>query len=101
MILDPRHLEQLSVIIDKGTLQAAAMELGTSQPALSRMIATLEARAGLPIFERERRPLKPTSVGVELATQGRAIRAARLRAQEFGNFFTVSRIADHSIDSGR
>lgn len=83
MILDPRHLEQLSVIIDNGTLHAAAIELGTSQPALSRMIATLEGRVGLPVFEREKRPLRASAVGIELANQGRSIRAARLRAQEF------------------
>lgn len=83
MLLDPRHLEQLSVIIDTGTLQAAALQLGTSQPALSRMIATLEGRIGLPVFERARRPLKPTAVGQELSNQGRAIGMARLRAFEF------------------
>lgn len=83
MILDPRHLEQLSVIIDKGTLHAAAKQLGTTQPALSRMIATLEGRIGFPVFERAKRPLRPTAMGLELSNQGRAIRVARLRAQEF------------------
>lgn len=97
MFLDPRHLEQLSVIIDKGTLQAAALQLGTSQPALSRMIATLEGRIGLPVFERAKRPLKPTAVGQELSNQGRAIRMARLRALEFvelgkSGFFGVLKI---------
>lgn len=87
MFLDPRHLEQLSVIIDKGTLQAAALQLGTSQPALSRMIATLEGRIGMLVFERAKRPLKPTAVGQELSNQGRAIRVARLRALEFVDLF--------------
>ena len=36
MIIDPRHLEQLAVIVDAGTLQTAADKIGTSQPALSR-----------------------------------------------------------------
>ena len=82
MLLDPRHLEQLAVIVDVGTLQQAADKLGTSQPALSRMISNLEARIGMPLFERSTRPLKPTTIGIEIAQQGQAIRAARLRATE-------------------
>ena len=74
MIIDPRHLEQISVIVDTGTLQAAADRIGTSQPALSRMIRTLEARLGTRLFERDRRPLRVTPMGIELANQGRATR---------------------------
>lgn len=83
MFLDPRHLEQLSVIVDKGTFQAAATELNMTQPALSRMIATLEARIGMPVFKRTKRPLRLTDIGHELSSQGRVIRSARLRALEF------------------
>ena len=86
MLIDPRHLEQLAVIIDEGTLQQAATKIGTSQPALSRMIATLEARIGTPLFERTTRPLTPTAIGLELSRQGRAIRTARLRAAEVVDF---------------
>lgn len=82
MLIDPRHLEQLAVIVEVGTLQKAAAKLGTSQPALSRMISNLEVRAGVPLFERRTRPLTPTSIGLELARQGRSIRSARLRAAE-------------------
>lgn len=82
MIIDPRHLEQLSVIVESGTLQGAADKLGTSQPALSRMIRTLEARVGDALFERNRRPLRPTTLGRELASQGRTIRIARERSVE-------------------
>lgn len=82
MKLDPRHLESLAVIVDLGTLRLAAIRLATSQPALSRLISNLEARVGLPLFERATRPLKPTTTGLELAQQGRAIRTARVRAEE-------------------
>ena len=82
MLIDPRHLEQISIIVQTGTLQAAAERAGTSQPALSRMIRTLESRIGQPLFERDRRPLRPTSLGLELACQGRAILIARERAVE-------------------
>ncbi|AKS46458.1 DNA-binding transcriptional regulator, LysR family [Octadecabacter temperatus] len=82
MLIDPRHLEHLAVIIDVGTLQLAAVKIGTSQPALSRMISNLEKRIETPLFERSTRPIKPTPIGLELAQQGRSIRTARLRAAE-------------------
>ena len=82
MLIDPRHLEQISIIVQTGTLQAAANKIGTSQPALSRMIRTLEARIGAPLFERNHRPLRPTPLGLEFADQGRAILIARQRAVE-------------------
>ena len=82
MLLDPRHLEQLAVIVEVGTLQIAAAKIGTSQPALSRMISNLEARIGMPLFERSTRPLTPTAIGLELAHQGRSVRTARMRAAE-------------------
>lgn len=82
MLIDPRHLEQLALIVEHGTLQRAAEQIGTSQPALSRMLSTLEARIGMPLFERSTRPLTPTAIGLELSHQGRAIRSARLRAAE-------------------
>ncbi|WP_270731671.1 LysR family transcriptional regulator [Shimia sp. Alg240-R146] len=82
MLIDPRHLEQLAVIVENGTLQLAAKKIGTSQPALSRMIRTLEARIGMPLFERSTRPLTPTDIGFELSQQGQAVRSARLRAAE-------------------
>lgn len=82
MKIDPRHLEQLSVIVDAGTLQGAADQIGTSQPALSRMIRTLESRVGAALFEPKRRPLRPTPLGRELASQGRTILIARERSVE-------------------
>ena len=82
MLIDPRHLEQLAVIVEHGTLHEAAKRLGTSQPALSRMIGNLEIRVGVQLFERSNRPLLPTEIGQKLARHGRAIRAIRERAHE-------------------
>lgn len=76
MKLDPRHLIQLAVILDSGTLRVAAERLGTTQPALSRTIAMMEERVGAPLFERRRRPLTPTDTAVELAAFGRTVRGA-------------------------
>ena len=85
MNIDPRHLEHLSIILESGTLQAAAKTIGTSQPALSRMISTLESRIGASLFQRSR-PLRATALGQELANQGRAIRVARARAEELAEY---------------
>lgn len=82
MKIDPRHLEQLAAIVENGTLHEAAKRLGTSQPALSRMIANLEGRLGVSLFERSARPLVPTEIGRKLSDHGLTIRSTRLRAAE-------------------
>ncbi len=82
MNIDPRHLEQLAAIVEFGTLNEAAKRLGTSQPALSRMITNLETRMGVQLFERSTRPLIPTEVGKKLANHGRTIKLTRQRALE-------------------
>ncbi|MGH1371654.1 LysR family transcriptional regulator [Planktotalea sp.] len=82
MNIDPRHLEQLAAIVEFGTFNEAAKRLGTSQSALSRMIANLETRIGVPLFERSSRPLIPTEAGKKLASHGRAIDSTRRRALE-------------------
>lgn len=80
MNLDPKHLATLHVIHERGGLTAAATFLGTSQPALSRLVADLEVRLGAPIFDRSTRPWRMTSLGETLAAQGSAVRIATSRA---------------------
>jgi len=53
MKLDPRHLEQIAAVVEHGTLNEAAKHLGTSQPALSRMISLVEQRIGSELFKRD------------------------------------------------
>ena len=73
MKLDPRHLEMLFAIVDKGGLTEGAALLGKSQPSLSRSLAMLEERVGAPLFEPDRRPLRPTELGQALAEEGRKV----------------------------
>lgn len=82
MLIDARHLEQLAAIVDHDTLQEAAVSLGTSQPALSRMIRKIEERIGVSLFESGSRPLVVTEIGRRLSDQGRTITAARIRAAQ-------------------
>ncbi|PUB09651.1 DNA-binding transcriptional LysR family regulator [Yoonia sediminilitoris] len=82
MFIDPKNLEQLAAVVEHGTLQEAARQLRTSQPALSRMISNLENRLGVKLFERSSRPLIPTEIGLKLSQRGRAIKTIRERAYE-------------------
>ncbi|PWE31597.1 LysR family transcriptional regulator [Pararhodobacter marinus] len=80
MKLSAEHLEILAVIVEKGGLTEGAEALGKSQPSVSRSMALLEQRVGLPLFEPGRRPLRPTELGLRLARAGAQIRAAGLEA---------------------
>ena len=92
MKLEPRHLVQLAAVIESGTLNEAAVRLGTTQPALSRTIAMLEKQIGAPLFERRRRPLAATPIGRELADYGRAIKAAADQAGSWAEHLVAGNI---------
>lgn len=80
MKLDPRHLAQLSVIVEAGSFQSAAERMGLTQPALSRNMKSLESRLGTSIFKRDGRRSVPNSLGLRLARNGLAIRLAEEQA---------------------
>ncbi len=80
MKLDPKHLAQLSVIIEAGSFQAAADRLGLTQPALSRNMKALENRLGSTLFNRDGRKSVPNALGLRLAKNGQAIRLAEEQA---------------------
>lgn len=77
---DPRHLAQLSVIVEAGSFQIAADRLGLTQPALSRNMRALETRLGTSVFQREGRRSVPNGLGRRLAQAGLAIRIAEEQA---------------------
>lgn len=80
--MDPRHLMQLAVILDKGTLTGAAHSLLLTQSTLTRNMATLEMQAGEPLFQRSRFGVRSTPLGENLARHGRAIAQQMQRAAE-------------------
>ncbi|MEP0521859.1 MAG: LysR family transcriptional regulator [Hyphomicrobiales bacterium] len=80
MKLDPRHLAQLSTIVETGSFQSAADRLGLSQPALSRNMSVLESRLKTPVFRRSGRKAVPTELGRRLARAGLSIRVAEENA---------------------
>jgi DNA-binding transcriptional LysR family regulator len=81
MKIDPNHLHMLAAIIDSGGLSEGAVALNKSQPSVSRSVAMLEKRLGSRLFEKGKRPLRPTELCQTLAEQGRVIGAAELAAQ--------------------
>lgn len=88
MNIDPRHLVQLSMIVEAGSFQAAADMLGLSQPALSRNIKVLEQRIGAALFDRSARNALPTSLGLRLAQNGLTIRNAETEASNFSELIS-------------
>ncbi|NYE60792.1 DNA-binding transcriptional LysR family regulator [Duganella sp. 1224] len=56
-------LEAFVTIVDKGTISAAAVALGTTPSVLSRAVARLEARLGVQLMRRTTRRLSVTEAG--------------------------------------
>lgn len=97
MYVDPRHLTQLSMIVESGSFQTAADRLGLSQPALSRNIKSLEERLGAPVFDRSARKAVPTDLGLRLAQSGLTIRVAEEQAQAYSELIAAGKAGELRI----
>jgi DNA-binding transcriptional LysR family regulator len=82
MQIDPEHLMILAAVVDAGGVVEGAASIGKSQPSVSRTVALLEARIGEPLFDRTRRPLRPTELCETLASHGRRVLEAQRAAAE-------------------
>lgn len=72
------RLDELAVflaVLDAGSLAGAARRLRRSPPAVTRILAGLEERAGARLVERTTRALMPTEAGRRLAEQARRLLA--------------------------
>ncbi len=61
--LDLPQLRAAIAVREQGTVTRAAEALGLTQPAVSRLVATLEAELGFAVFERIRKRLLPSERG--------------------------------------
>ena len=61
-----RQIEAFKAVIEHGTVSTAALILNVSQPAMSKLIAHLEADAELRLFDRVKGRLAPTKAGMQL-----------------------------------
>jgi DNA-binding transcriptional LysR family regulator len=77
--IDLRHLEILRALVETGKTTAAAQRLGTSQSAISRGIAQLEAKLGRLLFARRGGRLLPTAEAFALHEQIRPALAVLAR----------------------
>ena len=92
--MDPKHLLQLAVILEKGSLSNASKHLLVAQPTLTRNMATLEMQAGTPLFTRSRFGVRSTPMGEALAREGRAIERNLLMAREQVSRYQIG-LRDH------
>ncbi|SHG79964.1 LysR family transcriptional regulator [Streptoalloteichus hindustanus] len=73
MELHVRHLRILCAIARAGSLNRAAVELRVAQPALSHQLRRIEQVVGCELFERDRRGVRPTRVGMLVLARAEAI----------------------------
>ncbi len=83
-MLDWTLLRSFLATVDTGSLSAAAVQIGTTQPTLSRHIKELELAIGTPLFRRSVKGLEPTEAALGLVDDaremGRAAEALALKA---------------------
>jgi DNA-binding transcriptional LysR family regulator len=65
-MLNVQRLRVLREVIAQGSFSEAASTLNYTQSAVSQAIATLEGEAGVPLIDRNRRGVRPTTAGERL-----------------------------------
>jgi DNA-binding transcriptional LysR family regulator len=85
-----RQLEALVAVMETGSMTLAAKRMHVSQPALSRLIASLETDLGYAMFRRAGGRLAPTAeaelLREEIKNALSAVDRARRRAHQLGSF---------------
>ena len=76
---DWNHSRAFLVTAEEGTLSAAALALGLTQPTLSRQVAALEAELSVTLFERVGQRLILTHSGLELLEYAKMMGDAALQ----------------------
>jgi DNA-binding transcriptional LysR family regulator len=75
MDIELRHLRCLAAIADAGGFTGAAVELGLTQPSVSRTLAALEDELGVRLLRRTSREVVPTAVGERVLGRARRVLA--------------------------
>lgn len=73
---DWNHLRAFLATAERGSLSAAARELGLTQPTLSRQVAALEQQLGVTLFERVGKSMVLTATGLDLLEHARTMGTA-------------------------
>ena len=81
-MLSVRELEVFRLVMELGTVTAAAEALHISQPAVSRTLQQAERRLGFPLFLRRKKRLLATPEGpVTVFGDGQGVRCLRCRPE--------------------
>ena len=83
-----RQIEAFKAVIENGTISRAAQMVSISQPAMSKLIAHLEADTGLRLFDRMKGRLAPTEHAMRLY-------------DEVGRIFAGVRQVENAVDAIR
>jgi DNA-binding transcriptional LysR family regulator len=73
---DVQRLRSFALVLDLGSISAAASVLGYTQSAVSQQLATLERELGMALVDRSQRPLRATRAGAVLRPQVERVLAA-------------------------
>jgi DNA-binding transcriptional LysR family regulator len=73
---DVQRLRAFALVLDLGSISAAASVLGYTQSAVSQQLAALEREVGTPLVERSQRPLRSTHAGAMLRPHVERVLAA-------------------------
>ena len=72
-MLDVRRMQVLRAVVGRGSVTAAAADLGYTPSAVSQQIGALEKQAGTELLERVGRGVRPTAAGLLLTEYADAI----------------------------
>ncbi|HYJ66340.1 MAG TPA: LysR family transcriptional regulator [Nocardioidaceae bacterium] len=73
MEIELRHLRLVKAIAEEGSITRAAAALGSTQPAVTRLLRRLENTLGGPLFVRSRDGVEPTSLGKLVIARAQAV----------------------------
>ncbi len=73
---DIQRLRALALVLDLGSISAAASVLGYTQSAVSQQLAALEREVGTALVDRSQRPLRATHAGASLRPHVERVLAA-------------------------
>jgi DNA-binding transcriptional LysR family regulator len=73
---DVQRLRAFALVLDLGSVSAAANVLGYTQSAVSQQLAALEREVGEALVDRSQRPLRPTAAGASLRPHVERVLAA-------------------------
>ena len=76
------QLRDVLAVAERGSLRAAARDLGLAQPALTRSITLLERELGVTLFERQARGMRLTTMGEHFVRRASAVRSELRHARE-------------------